>query len=138
MSEYSSTKQHYLEHIRWDAYLGQSFVEGMTYEQFIEDTKTQYACERAIQNVSEATRDLEEHMKELDADFKLEQIDPDIDWTKAKGIGNVMRHDYETVQPQIVWGVVQDHLPVMQEISHRELEKISAHYADEPELTQRP
>ena len=54
MSEFS--KHYYLNAIIADIRAIRSFVEGMTFDDYTDDLKTQYATERAILNISEAAR----------------------------------------------------------------------------------
>lgn len=108
MSEFF--KDHYLNAIVADIRAIKSFVVGMGFDDYADDLKTQYATERAILNISEAVRNFEKHGKRADPDFTLNSVSDDIEWAKIKGIGNVMRHDYENVTSSRVWGVIADHL----------------------------
>ena len=108
MSE--SSKDHYLNAIIADIRAIKTFVAGMGFDGYAADLKTQYATERAILNISESVRNFEKHGKRADPDFTLTEISDDIEWAKIKGIGNVMRHDYEDVTASRVWGVIADHL----------------------------
>jgi len=36
---------------------------------------------------------------------------PEIPWPSVRGIGNVMRHDYDSLSDPIIWRVVTDELP---------------------------
>ena len=46
---------------------------------------------------------------------------PPIPWRKVAGIGNVLRHDYEHVAPDIVGRVSQHDLPALLDVCLREL-----------------
>jgi uncharacterized protein with HEPN domain len=35
------------------------------------------------------------------------------------GIGNILRHEYERVDPAIMWDIVQNHIPSMQVVIAR-------------------
>ncbi len=52
------------------------------------------AVERCLEIVSEASR-------KLPADLK--DSHPTIPWRAIAGIGNVLRHDYDEVDPRIIW-----------------------------------
>jgi len=39
---------------------------------------------------------------------------PQIPWQKIAGIGNVLRHDYRDVAPEIIWNVVQNDLATLE------------------------
>lgn len=108
MSEFS--KHYYLNAIIADIRAIRSFVEGMAFDNYADDLKTQYATERAILNISEAARNFEKHGKHVDCKFSLNSVSQNIEWSNIKGIGNVMRHDYENVTASRVWRVISDYL----------------------------
>lgn len=59
------------------------------------------AVERGLEIISEASRHLPDALK---------QQHPLIPWREIAGIGNVLRHEYQRVEPRLVWNVAQDHL----------------------------
>ncbi len=74
------------------------------------------AVERAIEIISEAARRLPE---DLIGRY------PDIPWAKVRAIGNVLRHEYHEVNPQIIWAVVQSDLPALEAVLSSERERAS-------------
>lgn len=108
MSE--SSRARYLRSIVEEIEILRSFVADHDLDSYSRDAKTRYATERALLNISEAVRNLEKHARREDPRFALPSLSPDIDWAGIKGIGNVMRHDYEAVSSAKVWEVVVDHL----------------------------
>jgi uncharacterized protein with HEPN domain len=36
---------------------------------------------------------------------------PDIPWQRVRGIGNVLRHEYQGLADPIIWNIVVDELP---------------------------
>lgn len=108
MSESSSAR--YLRSIVEEIEILRSFVADHDLDSYSSDAKTRYATERALLNISEAVRNLEKHARRDDPRFALASLSPDIDWVGIKGIGNVMRHDYETVSSAKVWEVIASHL----------------------------
>jgi uncharacterized protein with HEPN domain len=46
---------------------------------------------------------------------------PDIPWPEVAGIGNVLRHDYEIVALDVLWGVVRNDLPPLEKVCREEL-----------------
>src|SRR5262249_44740781 len=61
-----------------------------------------WLVQRAIEIISEASRAIPDD---------LTSTQPDIPWRKIRGIGNVLRHDYEGLSDRILWNVVLDELP---------------------------
>ena len=68
------------------------------------------AVERQLLIVSEAARKLR---------GQVEQAEPDIDWDAIRGMGNVIRHDYDGVDDEIVEGVISTHLRPLAEACRR-------------------
>jgi uncharacterized protein with HEPN domain len=88
--------------IRDNAGLAQTFVAGMTAEQFAADRKTFYAITRCLEIISEAARRLGPEQK---ARF------PDLEWRQIQDSGNAFRHAYHRVAESMVWTTVTDRLP---------------------------
>jgi uncharacterized protein with HEPN domain len=77
------------------------YTDGLDLDGFRLDGMRRRAVERCIEIISEASRRLPES-------WKGEQ--PEIRWRDIAGIGNVIRHDYEGVEVEIIWTVVREHL----------------------------
>jgi uncharacterized protein with HEPN domain len=60
------------------------------------------ATQRGIEIVSEASRHIPDHLKPRY---------PGIPWRDIAGIGNLLRHGYDTLDHAVIWGVVEAHLP---------------------------
>jgi uncharacterized protein with HEPN domain len=74
----------------------------LSFEQFARDWRAQYIVERALLIISEASRAIPDPSKEKH---------PDIRWTGVRDIGNVIRHQYASLPPSLIWNVVRDELP---------------------------
>lgn len=70
-------------------------------ERYRRSWQSRRATERGIEIISEASRHIPDEMK---ARF------PDVPWRQIATIGNVLRHEYQRVEDQIVWNVAQVHL----------------------------
>lgn len=79
---------------------------------FESDIRKKWLIERGIEIISEASRHLPPELKARH---------PGIPWPKVAGIGNVLRHDYERVAHDVLWHVVQNDLPTLEEICRTEL-----------------
>jgi uncharacterized protein with HEPN domain len=83
-----------LEHMR-DAIADlRALTDGKTRAEFVQDRLCRRGVERCLEVVSEASRRLPAELKERH---------PAIEWRKVAGIGNVLRHDYDDVDPGVVW-----------------------------------
>jgi uncharacterized protein with HEPN domain len=80
----------------------EDFISGMDFDAFREDPKTIAAVERKLLVISEAAVRLGEHAAALC---------PEQPWHKIRATGNWLRHAYERVNLEIVWGTVKNDLP---------------------------
>lgn len=79
-----------------------AYVVAFPKEDFVRDLKTQDAVERCLLRLSEAA---------IKLGVFAEDALPHHDWAGIRGIGNVLRHEYDFVNPEIIWRVVVDDLP---------------------------
>lgn len=89
----------------------------MPLDAFEADWRKRWLVERGVEIVSEASR-------HLPADLKARH--PHIPWSKEAGIGNVLRHDYQSIAPQVMWALLRGHLPAPEEACRGELENAQA------------
>ena len=68
-------------------------LDGVTLEAFEQNWEKRWLVERGIEIISEASRHLTDDIKERR---------PEIPWTKVAG--NVLRHAYDHVAPDVLWG----------------------------------
>ena len=87
-------------------------MAGVTLDAFEPDRRKRWIVERGIEIISEASRRLPKELKARQ---------PDIPWRKVAGIGNVLRHDYEHIAHDLLWRLVQDHLPLLETVCRNEL-----------------
>ena len=77
-------------------------LEGMTYSEFENDFRTNFAVIRALEIIGEAVKRLPED---------LYQGYPDIPWKGMAGMRDRIIHGYDNVDLQIVWDVVMRDVP---------------------------
>jgi uncharacterized protein with HEPN domain len=94
-----------IEHIR-------VVTENTSLDLFEADWQKRWLVERGIEIISEASRHLTEEMKTRH---------PEIPWAKVAGIGNILRHEYERIAPDILWNVVQKELAPLEAACRDEL-----------------
>ena len=70
---------------------------------FLADMRTISAVERHLLTIAEAATRLRD---------RAEVLCPGLPWRGIRGMGNWIRHQYERVDPEIVWATVVDDLPV--------------------------
>lgn len=93
----------------------QQTLRGLSLVRFEQDWQSRWLVERGLEIVSEASRRLPDELKARH---------PEIPWQKVAGIGNVLRHDYETVAAPILWKLVQTDLPVLEAACRDELKAL--------------
>jgi uncharacterized protein with HEPN domain len=79
---------------------------------FERDWRKRWLVERGVEIISEATRYLPAEMKARH---------PEIPWPKVAAIGNVLRHEYERIAPDILWRLAQDELLPLEQLCRAEL-----------------
>jgi len=92
----------------------EEITHGKSLADFEASWQLRWLVQRAIEIISEASRAIPD---------ELADTQPDIPWRRVRGIGNVLRHDYEGLSDPILWNVVLDELPrlkmAIQEIAKR-------------------
>ena len=80
----------------------EQITRGKSFEEFQASWQLRWLVQRALQIVSEASRAIPD---------ELIQLRPEVPWRNVRGIGNVLRHDYESLSDRLIWNVVVDELP---------------------------
>jgi len=77
-------------------------TNGVEFETFVNDEVLRAAVERWFQRLTEAASKLGE---------QAETLMPGQNWPGIRGLGNRLRHEYDTVSPSMLWAAIQDDLP---------------------------
>jgi len=80
----------------------ESFVDGMTYEEFIKDRKTLNAVVRSIEIIGEASKNIPETLK---ANCK------ELPWKQMAGMRDKLIHAYFGVDVETLWKAVKENIP---------------------------
>jgi uncharacterized protein with HEPN domain len=81
------------------------FTGGLTYEQFIEDEKTQFAVIRAIEVIGEATKNIPDIIKASHTS---------VPWRNISGMRDKLIHAYFGIDMDILWKTVTKEVPVIE------------------------
>ena len=106
----------YLRDILDSARLIQDYLKGMSFGDFESDTVRQDAAMRRFEIIGEATERLS---AEVRAQF------PGIPWELAAGMRDVLIHDHDDVNLEIIWTTVRDNLPGL-------IQQLEAYLAQRP------
>lgn len=74
-----------------------AYTAGMTYETFLQDTKTQDAVVRNLEIIGEAVKNLSEEMRHRYSA---------VPWKSMAGVRDRLIHHYFGVSLDVVWGIV--------------------------------
>ena len=92
----SKSPRVHLLHIKDEIQALVPILSNCTRDQFLADYLLVRATERAFLIISEAVRALPDG---------LIDHQPQIDWAGIRAIGNILRHEYERVEPLILWTI---------------------------------
>ncbi len=85
----------------------ESFIEGMTCDDFVQDKKTIYAVVRGLEVVGEAVKKIPKEIRELY---------PDIPWKRIAGMRDKLIHEYFGVDIEVVWKTVREDIPYLRSL----------------------
>ncbi|WMW21892.1 DUF86 domain-containing protein [Methanolobus mangrovi] len=80
----------------------EDFVSDCSFDDFIEDTKTQYAVIRALEIIGEAANNVPDDIR---------QKYPAVPWKDLAGIRDKLIHAYFGVNIEVVWLSVKEGIP---------------------------
>jgi uncharacterized protein with HEPN domain len=80
------------------------YTKGISFDDFLKDSKTVDAVIRNFEVIGEAANLLREDFKDMY---------PDIDWHRIRGFRNRIVHDYFGIDYSIVWEIKNNFLPDM-------------------------
>jgi uncharacterized protein with HEPN domain len=104
-----------LAHIRDElSWLLPEFAK-LSYKEFQSDLVRIRAAERALLIISEAAKSLPD---------QLLQRYPEIEWHAVRAIGNVIRHEYERVEPRLLWRTIRESLPRLASVVEKMIAEI--------------
>jgi uncharacterized protein with HEPN domain len=82
------------------------FTEGLSFEEFARDVKTQDAVIRNFEVIGEAANRLPEAIKSQYSG---------VEWPKIIGFRNILIHEYFGVKLQTVWTAIQKKIPILED-----------------------
>ena len=104
----------YLQDMLDSAERALNFVQGMEYDEFFEDDKSNYAVMRALEVIGEAAAKIPEDLR---------QANPEIPWREITAMRNKLMHEYFGANLEVVWKTVQEDLPIIIPVLHKMLKE---------------
>ncbi|NPU89058.1 MAG: DUF86 domain-containing protein [Fervidobacterium sp.] len=92
------------------------FTQGIEkYNNFVENELVFYAVLKALENISEAVKQIPDDKRELYP----------IEWKKIAGLRDILIHEYFGIDAEIIWEVIKEKLPELEKAVKFLLEKES-------------
>jgi uncharacterized protein with HEPN domain len=92
------------------------FTRDLNAETFIANEQAIFAVKYALMIISEAAARLGE---------TAAMLQPEIPWREIRGIGNRLRHEYDTIDLARIWLLIQRDLPPLKAACEHALRKLS-------------
>ncbi|NER22752.1 MAG: DUF86 domain-containing protein [Symploca sp. SIO1B1] len=80
----------------------QEFLGNVSYNDYLDSILLQSAVERQLEVLGEAARRISD---------VFQQAHPEIDWRGTIGLRNIIAHQYDKVEQETLWAIVQSELP---------------------------
>jgi len=96
----------------------ESFIRGMSFEEFKRDRKTINAVVRSIEVIGEATKKIPKTLKDKHRE---------VPWKKMSGMRDKLIHEYFGVDVEILWKTAKDDIPPLKQLVQnilKSLEKV--------------
>jgi uncharacterized protein with HEPN domain len=94
----------YLRHIQVEVDYLQGSCAGLTLEEFLANETLRRAAVRSLEIIGEAA-------KKVPEEFRAKY--PAVEWRAMTGMRDRLIHDYFGVDYELVWDVVQNHIPIL-------------------------
>ncbi|MEQ6389706.1 DUF86 domain-containing protein [Bacillaceae bacterium S4-13-58] len=84
----------------------QTYTNGLSYDEFIDNEMVADAVIKNILVIGEAVKNIPE---------KIRKNNPQIEWRKMAGMRDMVIHGYFSINYRMVWDVVQNKIPVLKQ-----------------------
>ena len=78
-----------------------SYIDGLSYDEFINNSMTIDAVVRNFEIIGEAANQIPEEVRDEN---------DDIDWVRIRGFRNRIVHDYFGIDLEVVWYIIKEYL----------------------------
>lgn len=106
-----------LLHIKENIAHVRRLLGGRTIEVLLTETDTRAAIERYLAIISEASRSVPPDLAAL--------LGPSVPWGEIAAIGNILRHEYDRLDIEILWSIYENDLGPLDEAIDKILEAMA-------------
>jgi len=96
----------------------EGYISGMTYDEYMKDSKTKDAIVRNLEIIGEAAKKIPDHIQER---YK------EIPWPQIVGMRNRLIHGYFVIDYDIVWNIVKDEMPDLKDKIKKIIEEVEGY-----------
>ena len=89
----------------------ENHVRGTTKAKFLEDKLLNDGVERCLERIAEAARKIGDRFDDQYTDINLPAL---------RRLGSILRHNYDTIRPELIWDFVKNELPKLKQMSENE------------------
>ena len=82
-----------------------------TKTKFLDDALLNDGVERCLERISEAARKIGDRFDDQYKDLNLHAL---------RRLGSILRHDYYTIRPELIWDFIKNELPKLKEMAMTE------------------
>ena len=94
------------------------YLSGIDLATYRRERQLRSAVERELQILTEAASRLGKH---------AEQLCPTVDWRAIRGLGNVLRHEYDDIDDEVIWQAIHTRLPELRAAIRTALAELPHH-----------
>ena len=95
----------------------EKYVRSTTKTKFLKDELLNDGVERCLERIAEAARKIGDR---FDKDYS------ELDLPALRRLGSILRHDYDTIRPELIWDFVKNDLPRLKHMALNERKKTDA------------
>ena len=81
-----------------------SFIEGMDFSTFLEDSKTLRAVAFELTTIGEAAKSIP---------VEIQEKYSEVSWSRLQGIRNILVHEYFRLDEEIFWKTAKEDIPLL-------------------------
>ena len=96
----------YVRDILEEIHLVIQFTQGMTFDDFLSDIKTQRAIEKCLGNMGEASKKIPDSIRKKYSEIPFKQMSQ---------MREIVVHDYDGINYMIIWDTITRELPPLEE-----------------------